>query len=267
MEWATDRVNQILEEQAKESGLHDIEGMDRKEQERRRAPRFSLEEPVRVEVETWEQLIELYTKDISQNGIFIRSTSPPAVGTEIGIHLLLPDGTGTVQFKGSVVRVATPEQTVIPGFGVQFHEISQQAHHTLQWIVAQAKAATKRPVGSRSTAWRMAGEDGHPRSSKEDERIEKRRLRTVLCELGAQTDLAALGLHGTPTVDQIDQAYAQLDRQWNPRHAGKTQSIEIINLYKAIHFRIEKAYRRSRAAATFSADAFTSALDNVTTLE
>lgn len=246
--WALDRVDEILDSVADESGLLQLDDLPRPGPERRTEPRYSLEEPARVEVGSWSELLELYTKDISNNGIFIQTTELPELGTRVGVHLLLPNGTGTIRFQGQVAHVLPPEAAPVPGFGVRFEGVTREAKNTLQWILAQAKAAIAAPRPVRPGTRRPAS--GRPKpSADESHRERQRRLRTVLCDLAARSDLAVLELPPSPSVEQIDDAFETLAEEWRPKPGGRVLSPEVTELTRAIFSRIERAYRRVREDA------------------
>lgn len=271
LSWALDRVSEILDDQAAQSGLLDIRNLVPPPEERRRAPRYSLEEPAQVELESWAELLELYTKDISNNGIFIRTDEPPPTGTHVGVHLLLPDGSGTIRFQGEVVRIVNPGPGAVAGFGVQFYGVTQEAKNTLQWIIAQARAVTERPAPPpppRANAPTPSYQVGkrpvrRPPNRYEREQAERKRLRSILLELGARDDLSVLQLYGRPSLNEIDDAFHRVARQWDPTHLHRSTSPEIVKLTKAIHFRIQQAYHRARAAETLSSAGFTNALSSL----
>ncbi|MEM9457832.1 MAG: PilZ domain-containing protein [Myxococcota bacterium] len=265
-EWASARVDAIIDAVADESGPIALSTVGQAQPERRTEPRYSLEEPAKVEIGSWAELLELYTKDISRDGIFIQTSSSPPPGTKVGVHLLLPDGAGTIRFQGKVVHVLAPESGSPPGFGVRFYDVTDEARNTLYWLVAQAKSAVTTPRTGEAARRRSASIEAaaRRRSNAEAEAEERQRLRTILCEVGARSDLEVLELHGTPSIEQIDEAFGRMSQQWAPRHHRQGSSPEVLELYKAIHFRIERAYRRLRAGHGSSADAFAQALSNAT---
>ncbi|MCA9707800.1 MAG: PilZ domain-containing protein [Myxococcales bacterium] len=123
--------------------------MEARSPDRRRTPRYSLEQPARLEVRSWAALVELYTRDICHDGVFIQTTSPPPLHTLLAVHLLLPDGTGTIRFRGKVVHVieaeASAAASAAAGFGVQFLDLTAEDRGVLRQIVAQAQAAADTP--------------------------------------------------------------------------------------------------------------------------
>jgi uncharacterized protein (TIGR02266 family) len=116
--------------------------------ERRTTPRWSLIEPAVVAVSSWHELVALYTRDIGAGGMFVETSAPPERDAQVAVQLLLPDGTGALDFQGVVVHVVTAEQAAAsgctPGFGLQFSGLSPERRHALQRLVEQAEAAAAR---------------------------------------------------------------------------------------------------------------------------
>jgi CheY-like chemotaxis protein len=73
--------------------------------EKRETPRVPLPLTVFLRCPTWPAVRRLYTEDLSQGGLSIRSAEPAPVGTRVSIALILPEGT-RLRFKGEVRHVA-----------------------------------------------------------------------------------------------------------------------------------------------------------------
>ncbi len=70
------------------------------------------------------------TWEIGGGGIFIETTSPPAIGTTLSLELVLPDDhTRPITALGKVtwIRPRGERHVYYPGMGVQFTEISEHA--------------------------------------------------------------------------------------------------------------------------------------------
>ncbi len=213
--------------------------------ERRRTPRYSLQEPAQIELSSWAALIDLYTKDISHDGVFIQTPSPPPVHTKLAIHLLLPDGTGRIRFKGEVVHVVTSEQAGphgCAGFGAQFMGMTQQSRDILERIVAEARAREATPEAIGPAIRRLVGRTSPPEPSK------CQRLRAVLDAMHGRGDATLLGLTAGATLEQVDRAFERLTQRWHPQRHPQGTTPEQLQLIQAIYGRIEGAYRRLRAS-------------------
>lgn len=90
----------------------------------RRSERLPYETSVRVliphnDVEIWG-----YTYNINLGGLYVRTLTPPALGTEVQLEFVPPNGRGRVQVEGKAVwrQEYTPGKGYPAGFGVQYIE-------------------------------------------------------------------------------------------------------------------------------------------------
>ncbi|HEX5645689.1 MAG TPA: PilZ domain-containing protein, partial [Nitrospira sp.] len=70
------------------------------------------------------------TCEIGGGGIFIETTSPQSIGTDLTLELVLPDDhTRPITARGKVAWIRPREERHVfyPGMGVQFTEISDDA--------------------------------------------------------------------------------------------------------------------------------------------
>ena len=73
--------------------------------EQRGTPRVAMQLTAFLRCTDWQAVRRLYTEDLSQDGVSIRSAEPVPVGTRVSVALILPDGT-RLRFKGEVRHVA-----------------------------------------------------------------------------------------------------------------------------------------------------------------
>jgi hypothetical protein len=74
---------------------------------------------INKEFESFDAFIQEYVTNISRTGVFIKSGSPPPVGTRVNLHFtVITDGIETIDGVGEVVRVEKD------GVGVVFRELS-----------------------------------------------------------------------------------------------------------------------------------------------
>ena len=103
--------------------------MDERPKASRRLLRIPLAVKVRHITPNGHQF-ESLTAGIGGGGLFIESSAPLPVGTEITVELALPDHPAErVQAKGKVVWVRPKRERTLyfPGMGVQFTDISADA--------------------------------------------------------------------------------------------------------------------------------------------
>ena len=222
--------------------------------DRRRQPRYSLADPAVIEIGSWSELVTLYVKDISCGGMFVETTAPPARDTEVTVQLMLPEGTGTLDFDGLVVHVVTVREAAgsgrIPGFGLQFRGLTPERRRALQRLVEQAERAADSPSAQRPRLSDL-GFSGKPGPAgglrltlNEAERAQMQQLREELAAMGERGDLEVLGLSDHGGFDALRAAFERLARRWHPGVAHRDAPPEIRALATEIFLRIERAYRR-----------------------
>ncbi|HJZ84486.1 MAG TPA: PilZ domain-containing protein [Polyangia bacterium] len=101
----------------------------RGEREVRALPRRSYRFPIEVQVD-WQvggsdELFIASTDDVSWNGVFVRTLSPPPVGTDVSVVLTGPRGE-TLKLPGRVARTASGGST---GMAVRFAGETQERRH------------------------------------------------------------------------------------------------------------------------------------------
>jgi Tfp pilus assembly protein PilZ len=106
--------------------------------ERRKTPRFG--KIVKVIFENRQQLIERYTHDISQGGIFVVSNDAPAYEATVELELVVAMTMAVIRVTGRVVYAITPEmaeaQGLNPGFAVQFIHFMDDGDKKLEEYIA-----------------------------------------------------------------------------------------------------------------------------------
>ncbi|WP_022852981.1 TIGR02266 family protein [Thermodesulfatator atlanticus] len=108
--------------------------------DKRKHPR--LEHVFRVDYSTPEALFNEFAENISEGGMFIKTSRPLEIGTEIIIEFKLPLLKEPIKVKGKVewntdmpgIRKPTP------GMGVSFQGLSSEDKEKINKIVRQLKA-------------------------------------------------------------------------------------------------------------------------------
>jgi uncharacterized protein (TIGR02266 family) len=89
-------------------------------------PRQAVAVPVRLRLPTWKHVEILVTRDMSRGGMFLRSSRPLEVGTQLDLVLEPPEGE-SVSFPAEVVHVVPPGAEGPSGMGLRFLEIPAAA--------------------------------------------------------------------------------------------------------------------------------------------
>jgi uncharacterized protein (TIGR02266 family) len=85
--------------------------------DKRLGERFTINK----EFESFDSFIQEYVTNISRTGVFIKSSTPLAVGTRVNLRFtVIMDDIETIEGIGEVVRVEKDP----PGMGVVFRELS-----------------------------------------------------------------------------------------------------------------------------------------------
>jgi uncharacterized protein (TIGR02266 family) len=118
--------------------------------EARTQPRVSLTAKVRYMAPNGSQ-VESRATGVGGGGLFIESTSPLAVGTELTVSFSLPDRPGEwMEGKGRVAWVCPkPDQyTFFPGMGMRFTAIAPETQARLLEFVNSMKKSEPVPQAS-----------------------------------------------------------------------------------------------------------------------
>jgi uncharacterized protein (TIGR02266 family) len=95
----------------------------------RQEPRLTINK----EFDSFEQFIQEYVTNISQSGVFIRTKTPLAIGTQVDLHFsVIMDGIETIEGVGEVMRVSDDP----PGMGVVFRELSNYSQNLIGKLLA-----------------------------------------------------------------------------------------------------------------------------------
>lgn len=79
-----------------------------------------------------------YSVDISQGGLFIETTRPKELGTEMELWLAIPGAQQDVRLKGTVVWIRRDAQGgQPPGMGVQFKQVEDDCGQLIDQLVRQ----------------------------------------------------------------------------------------------------------------------------------
>lgn len=104
--------------------------------ERRRAPRVLVD--VEVDYASEENYLFAYITDISATGIFVRTTTPEAPGTQLNLRFACPDPL-PLEIEGEVIwvnpyRPGTPDN-LHPGMGIRFLGIDNDVRDRLLELI------------------------------------------------------------------------------------------------------------------------------------
>ena len=85
---------------------------------------------INQEFASFDAFIQEYVTNVSKNGLFIRSKSPPPIGSKVELHFtVIMDDIETIQGVAEVVRV------VADGMGVQFLELTPHSRELIDRLI------------------------------------------------------------------------------------------------------------------------------------
>src|ERR1700688_4251162 len=91
---------------------------------------------INKEFESFDAFIQEYVTNISRTGVFIKSTSPLAIGTRVNLRFtVIMDDIDTIEGIGEVVRVERDP----PGMGVVFRELSTYSKGLIDKLLTQPR--------------------------------------------------------------------------------------------------------------------------------
>src|SRR5688572_19704427 len=89
---------------------------------------------INKEFDSFDQFIQEYVTNISRTGVFIKTDTPLAIGTEVNLRFtVIMDDIETIEGLGRVVRV---EQNP-PGMGVVFLELSKYSAQLIEKLLTR----------------------------------------------------------------------------------------------------------------------------------
>lgn len=102
----------------------------------------------RIRFQSWDEFADFLQQEGNSRGLFVRAAVPPAIGTDLGVHFMLPDGSELL-LSGRVVHTVNPLEAEAlgedPGMGVQFTHMSEEQAHELQRLMLRAMSMSSRP--------------------------------------------------------------------------------------------------------------------------
>lgn len=103
---------------------------------RRRHPRARLNILVQHRLENFDAFKEAYAADLSEGGMFMRSTDPKPVGSKIYFQVMLQNGPRLLEGLAEVVRVVAPRPPDVEGgMGLQFINLDEASREVIRDFV------------------------------------------------------------------------------------------------------------------------------------
>ncbi len=104
--------------------------------ERRVHPRLPLNMLVQCRLHDMEEFMREFAANVSAGGMFIRTTTPHAVGSMIYLQFSLEGGEKLIEGLGKVVHVNPPEHPS-PGMGIEFVSLDAPSRAVIERIISE----------------------------------------------------------------------------------------------------------------------------------
>lgn len=101
---------------------------------RRRHPRVELDLLVQFRSDTFEEFLVEYATNISEGGMFVRTTTPRPHGTTLYFQFVLRDGRTLIEGLAKVVHVNPPESSD-PGMGLELITIDEESRALMRAVI------------------------------------------------------------------------------------------------------------------------------------
>ncbi|HUQ02164.1 MAG TPA: DnaJ domain-containing protein [Kofleriaceae bacterium] len=215
------------------------------------------EAPINIKLRcaSWQQLSSIYKRDLSRQAIFLKSGSPPPIGTPVRIDLTLPTESMIV-LTGAVSEHIPPGGLGGrgPGVDIRLTTIPQSALWLIETALASAQkqaaaAASSAASAAVSTARETSDaavtpgiDDGKDLASAEDDL--RKALGQELASLRRLNPFQVLGVGYEASDDDVRSAFGELTRRYHPDRFTRYTSQDLRGLAAEIFILIRDAYRK-----------------------
>lgn len=208
---------------------------------------------IKLRCASWQQLASIYQRDLIRGTMFLRSASPPPLGTVIRISMTLPSGS-MIEMTGVVERQVTDQR----GTGVEL-QLAPLADGAV-WMIESALEAEQRRGTHASPSQGVAVAppvaavvaappppvasmgDGAEVTSAETDLV-----RALLAEVDAMKKLnpfLVLGIGYEASDVEVRRAFGELTKRYHPDRFARYESSELRHVAAEIFILIRDAYRR-----------------------
>lgn len=193
-------------------------------------PRFIHTTLVELRLEDRDELRDVWTRDISNGGLFVATDDPPPTGTRVVVGLRVPNA-GTLRLRAEVVHVVTLDDArllnCLPGAGLKLIDMTPEHHSALKAYVDGIASRFAEETGDLTAALERPGE-----------MIAKARK---LLQVIQREDLyASLGIDPTASVDEIDRHIQEIARVLSTISTASPQRVARVEMVLAHLNRIRR---------------------------
>jgi hypothetical protein len=208
---------------------------------------------IKLRCASWQQLATIYQRDLSRGTMFLKASSPPALGTMIRIDLTLPSAS-VIELTGVVEQHVSDQR----GAGIEL-KLSPIADGSI-WLIESALASEQRrgtpargvpvtagnPRGATPEAVTPAPiasmTDGADVAMAETDLV--RALSAEVESLKQLNPFLVLGVGYDASDVDVRRAFGELTKRYHPDRFARYESSELRHVAAEIFILIRDAYRR-----------------------
>jgi len=204
---------------------------------------------IKLRCASWQQLATIYKRDLSKGSMFLKASTPPALGTNVRIGLTLPSAS-VVVLTGVVEKHVNDPQR---GAGVELKLAPIPSGTT--WMIETALAAEAKtraptspgveetePKKENPSGPAQAIDEGQEQAEAEAELI--RALNSEADSLRKLNPFLVLGLGYEASDSDVRAAFGELTKRYHPDRFARYQSVELRGVAAEIFILIRDAYRK-----------------------
>lgn len=164
----------------------------------RRFARIPLSTRVALKLDNWERFEALFSRNLSQGGVFLRTKKLLPVGASVTLAFALPDGS-SFEVPGRIARSVAPGEPGEPGIGIQFLEMPAPIREHIESLLS----GSARRAPSETVPYPT------PEPGADEPELTVELAVTELLRLRSCSPRAALGVDDDAGAEAIEQAYAE----------------------------------------------------------
>jgi hypothetical protein len=204
---------------------------------------------IKLRCASWQQLATIYKRDLSRGTMFLKATSPPALGTTVRIDLTLPSAsvivlTGTVdQHVTDPARGAGVELKLAPIAPASIYMIESA-------LASESKRRATPAAGVQIVAPPQSGNTGPVASFGDGEEVgaaEQDLVKALIAEADSLRKLnpfLVLGVGYEASDADVRAAFGELTKRYHPDLFARYESTQLRQTAAEIFILIRDAYRR-----------------------
>ena len=203
---------------------------------------------IKLRCASWQQLATIYKRDLSRGTMFLKATTPPAIGTTVRIDLTLPSAS-VIVLTGTVDQHVTDPQR---GAGVELKlaPIAPASIYMIESALASEAKRRNTPAAGVPIATQPAVQTGPHASIAEGEEVgaaEHELVSALLAEADSLRKLnpfLVLGVGYEASDADVRAAFGELTKRYHPDLFARYESRQLRETAAEIFILIRDAYRK-----------------------